>query len=137
MKKCAKCDSDFSPTASFGRDYSYCKKCVSIKRKTDWANNKEHIAKLNRASHIKKKYGVTQEDLEVLMKNQDGRCAICKTDKGTRKSWKSLAIDHDHETGKVRGLLCQICNTVLGMFNDDPKLFESSISYLDRHKKES
>jgi hypothetical protein len=68
-----------------------------------------------------------------LLSAQDGRCAICGAERGTRR----LAIDHDHTTGFIRGLLCVRCNTGLGSFRDDPELLRKAIEYLDRAAKEA
>lgn len=59
-----------------------------------------------------KKFGITEEEYEALLKRQNGVCAICKGPPDTR--WKRLAVDHDHVTREVRGLLCMVCNTMLG-----------------------
>lgn len=59
-----------------------------------------------------KKYGLSEEDYERLLAEQGGVCAICEEPPSGR--WKRLAVDHDHETGEVRGLLCITCNTLLG-----------------------
>ena len=130
IRNCAKCGLEFEPIATVGRGYCYCKACCSSKRKMDWKNNKDHIREVNRRSHIKTKYGLSYEEYQSLILKQDGKCAICGTKEGTRRSAKSLAIDHCHDTGQIRGLLCQPCNTVLGMFKDDIDLFNKAIKYL-------
>lgn len=63
---------------------------------------------------------------------QDGRCAICREEETAtaRGRVRSLAVDHDHETGAVRGLLCSRCNTALGLFRDNPALLLEAIAYL-------
>ena len=79
-------------------------------------------------------YGITPSEYEALAVLQDGLCAICHepetmTYRGKRKA---LSIDHDHETGKVRGLLCAACNFAIGKFRDDPALLRSAADYLER-----
>ena len=59
---------------------------------------------------------------------QGGVCAICRL---TCQSGKRLCVDHDHATGKVRGLLCQKCNTVLGKMSDSPELLRRAAAYLE------
>lgn len=73
------------------------------------------------------KYGVSPNDYERMLENQLGLCAICNK-KCT--SGKDLAVDHDHETGIVRGLLCQSCNWGIGNFSDDIKIISNAIAYL-------
>jgi hypothetical protein len=93
------------------------------KRRTDRRKN------LNR-------YGITTDDFEKLLESQHGVCAICgDPPKATNQlSQKTrLAVDHDHETGRVRGLLCDKCNTGLGQFKDDPVRLMSAINYLEKH----
>lgn len=127
-RNCAKCNQEFKPTAKAGRGFSYCKKCCSIKRKEDWILNKNKIAKNNRNSFIKCKYNITNEIYEDLLKNQNGKCDICKTN-------EPQAIDHCHKTGKTRGLLCRACNTALGMFKDSTDVLAEAILYLKKHEK--
>ena len=83
--------------------------------------------------HRKKKYGITTQDLEYLKKKQKGRCKICRKKLPTRlhRGRSNLHVDHDHKTGKVRGLLCFHCNTGLGHFKDDKKVLKSAIRYLE------
>jgi hypothetical protein len=70
-----------------------------------------------------KRYGLTIEDYEVILQTQRGRCAICRGPAPTN-------VDHDHVTGKVRGILCQRCNIGLGIFYDDPEILKRAIEYL-------
>jgi hypothetical protein len=72
-------------------------------------------------------YGISVEDYERMLEEQDGGCHICgKKPEGKR----ALDIDHDHTTGKVRGLLCSNHNRALGLLNDDIKLMLRSVEYL-------
>lgn len=73
-------------------------------------------------------YGITIEQYEILLKNQNGGCAICFSPTGS--NGKRLSVDHNHETGEVRGLLCDDCNTGLGKFKDNPNLLAIAINYL-------
>jgi hypothetical protein len=76
---------------------------------------------------LKKKYGITLEYFNKLSESQNGLCIIC----GNKPSRK-LVVDHCHATGKIRGLLCQVCNTGLGMFKDNVGLLNKAISYLGK-----
>ena len=86
----------------------------------------------SRKSHLKKKYGLTLEAWNNMLIAQNSCCAICKThiDNCTHQQ---LAVDHDHVTGKVRALLCDLCNTALGKFKDSPELLREAADYLERH----
>ena len=68
------------------------------------------------------------EAYRVLLEKQGGVCAICQLPPGPRR----FAVDHDHVTGRTRGLLCLKCNTGLGQFNDSPALLASAMRYLGR-----
>lgn len=74
-------------------------------------------------------YGVTAEQFTALLAEQDGKCAICGTAEWTGKG---PHLDHQHETGLVRGILCHKCNLGLGKFNDDPKMLRAAADYLER-----
>jgi hypothetical protein len=78
-------------------------------------------------------HGLTVSVYKEKWAEQDGRCAICRTEETVRGSTgrvRRLAIDHDHESGEVRGLLCHACNVALGLFDDDPELLEAAAGYL-------
>lgn len=100
------------PTA-YERNVKYVKK------------NPQKVKAWKRDSHLRKTYGITLEDYNYMVTEQNGMCAICKkhVDKG-------LCVDHNHLTGKIRGLLCRTCNAGLGNFYEDLNLFTEAQSYL-------
>src|SRR5436305_14191310 len=73
----------------------------------------------DRAGHLKRKFGLTLEQYDELLASQSGGCAICGD---APEAGTSLHIDHDHETGAVRGLLCVRCNNALGQLKEDSEL---------------
>lgn len=74
-----------------------------------------------------KQYGLTIEDYNALLEKQGGVCAICSN---VCSTGKRLSVDHDHDTGRVRGLLCSTCNRGIGMLRDDPELIRAALRYL-------
>lgn len=116
MKRCRRCDiekleEDF-PLRNLGagghKRLNHCKSCVQIQQ-------------------ICSKFGITEKEYHQLFKAHEYRCAICRQ---PCSSGRQLAIDHDHETGEIRGLLCGVCNRSLGGFQDDPELLKKDIDYL-------
>jgi hypothetical protein len=83
----------------------------------------------NRKSHLKRKYGLTVEQYDQMLEAQGRSCAICGRPQPT---WTSLHVDHDHETGRVRGLLCFRCNNAIGDLDDSPDRFVLVAEYLER-----
>ena len=75
---------------------------------------------------IKQVFGLSKEDYERMLAIQGSVCAICK-----QKDNRRLAVDHDHKTGRIRGLLCKRCNLTLGRFEDRPDLFLNAAIYLE------
>lgn len=84
-------------------------------------------------SLLKRKYGITLADYERMLVEQKGGCAVCSgiTPYGRGDRWH---VDHDHKTGKVRGLLCSRCNTALGLMQDSVTVAESAAQYLRKHR---
>lgn len=81
----------------------------------------------NRDSYLKRKYGITEEQYEDILEAQAGKCGICHRKPKTRR----LAVDHNHKTGEVRGLLCSRCNHgLLGHAHDSIEMLERAIEYL-------
>lgn len=86
-----------------------------------------------RRAHNLKKYGLTQEQYDALLKAQGGCCVICPRSGSGDSRTKYLFVDHEHKTGKVRGLLCGPCNAALGAFGDSCERLKVAIAYLQAH----
>ena len=93
-----------------------------------------HTPEHRRRQMLRRNYGITVEQYDALLVLQSGVCAICQRPErvlsGLKKSAKRLSVDHDHLTRRVRGLLCQKCNTALGSFEDDARLLHTALAYL-------
>lgn len=83
----------------------------------------------HRNSYMKRRYGITVEDYDKMLAEQNGVCAICE-----KKDKRRLAVDHCHKTGTVRGLLCSSCNISVGRFDDNPDTLKRAIEYLQRER---
>lgn len=144
-KRCPRCEQD-KLFSAFGKDKtkktglsSYCLDCAKANRKINYAKNPtEEKAKLNRYYSVNKErsrhyslkalYGLSAETYKEMLAQQNSSCKICKTHENNLK--RRLFVDHCHETGKVRGLLCQYCNTMLGNAKDNVLVLQSAINYL-------
>ena len=91
--------------------------------------NPEKRKRVNKNSVLKCRYGISIEEYEKILEEQNGVCAICES-KCTVKN--CLAVDHCHKTKKVRGLLCQACNTTLGKMKESPELLRKAAIYLEK-----
>lgn len=126
-----------SSVGTSGNQYWHtkCKDCNNKDSKERFARlSKEEQAKRQRAHRLKSKYGLTLSQFNALVIEQGDRCAICSEEFG---GLSYIAIDHDHTTGKVRGLLCITCNSGLGHFKDNIPNLEEAIRYLKQHPKEN
>lgn len=142
-KRCP-CCGEAKPTTEFSRHNkngkwgfcSWCKECNNKRTKKYLLENPEKSKRMGRNNKLKKQYGLTIEDIETMLKNQNYKCAICGGEIFLFGSSKNLTahVDHDHKTGKVRGLLCHECNTGLGKFRDNTNYLLSAISYLKKNK---
>ncbi len=83
-----------------------------------------------RWTKLKHKYGITVDQYDQLLAEQGGGCAICGVAGPEAARWGVLVVDHDHETGKVRGLLCSNCNCAIGLLGDSPELLTKAAGYL-------
>lgn len=131
MRICTKCleykDSKqfykSSPKKNDGFDYN-CKICRSSQRK------KSHDKEKTRNRHLKKMYGIGLDEYNSMFEMQKGNCLICSRHQSDLTY--SLHVDHDHKTGRVRGLLCFNCNQLLGNARDCIEVLAQSINYLKR-----
>jgi hypothetical protein len=109
----------------------YCKKCGT--KQTVGLGCKE-CQKIYRAMH---KYGITQYQWHQMIEEQEDKCAICYKPWPVKNNMNQIFVDHDHFTGKVRGLLCNNCNSMIGFAKDDTSTLRGAITYLDRYYKKS
>lgn len=94
--------------------------------KIRYERDKEKNKPFQKNSTLKYKYGLTLEDYQNMFERQNGVCAICEE----IEEGRMLAVDHDHKTNKVRGLLCGSCNRALGLFKDNPELISRAKEYV-------
>jgi hypothetical protein len=148
MKKCFKCNQE-KQLEEFYKHHDmedgYLNKCIDCTKKDvenhTYKNRKEYeqYHKNYRATHkdqqknydLKRKYGITLEIFNEMFFQQEGKCAICR--RHSLEFKKGLCVDHCHNTGKIRGLLCSNCNSAIGKLNEDPNLFAVALEYLGRH----
>lgn len=146
-KRCS-CCGEVKPTTEFTKKKhgkwgfeSGCKECNNKRSKKYRIDNQEKYKRMNRNRMLKYRYGLTLEDLEKMLRDQDNKCVICGREiflHGTSVDKNKIAhVDHDHKTDKVRGLLCKTCNTGLGGFMDNTEYLLSVISYLNKNTWQS
>lgn len=144
-KHCPRCDTT-KPIAEFKKRYTgtpkaYCIPCEQeynrVRQKRYW-NSTPHLhakrAKQNHKTSLKLKYGMSVDQYWEMYESQNGCCAICKSNESGSRH-KLLSVDHDHDTGVVRGLLCNTCNRGIGLLKDSPEVLSSAIEYLTRRKQ--
>lgn len=143
-KYCPKCERTLA-RSNFGtrnkKKYakSWCRECEATWQQEYRAADpekakemaREHDEKFRRSGnkhdyHLRSKYGLTLKDYERMLDQGGGGCWIC----GTEPTARRLHVDHDHKTGKVRGLLCWSCNSSIGRFKDNPELLMRAAAYL-------
>ena len=121
--------SDSNPN---NRHYT-CKECTKARVNAAAAANPD----AQRERDYKRKYGITIEEYEQMLELQGGTCALCpKTSPGGRHAQQHWCVDHDHVTGKVRELLCNDCNMVLGIIKDSPEHLGRMITYILKHSQQ-
>lgn len=138
MKLCTLCnltksEENFSK-ASNSKDglFYWCKGCASNRFRT-W-NEKTYTPQIGREQNLRK-YGITPAEFDLLLEAPDFKCAICQKTGDKLKAYnrgQKFGVDHNHSTGKVRGLLCQECNRALGLFHEDKFALQTAIQYLNQ-----
>ncbi len=88
----------------------------------------------NREKQLRHKYGITTAQYFEMLEAQGGGCAVagCNRPRLIKRTWP---VDHCHATGKVRGILCQQCNTALGLAHENPELLRAMADYVEHHQK--
>ena len=134
MKTCSKCRvakplDEYYFVKRTQKHTAACKQCTCVDAKRWREANPELFRQSIRKNQLLRQYGLTLEEYDVLKESQSGGCAICGATPDT-----NLRVDHDHATGKIRGLLCHHCNTGLGMFREDVALMLKAIVYLSENR---
>ena len=131
MKQCSRClrvlavvDFHKQPSGRFGR-HSWCRSCANAAQKMSRAKHGRPPAK--KQWNLRRRYGLTVQNVTDMRAAQGGMCAICRAD------MRRECVDHDHASGKVRGLLCHSCNIKLHVL-DKWVHRDAAIAYLDRSK---
>jgi hypothetical protein len=128
MKRCTKCG-ELKPLIEFYR-------AAGMRDPERYQANQQRYrdsgakARSSRRSHLKRTFGLTEADYERILAAQGGGCAIC----GRLPASRNLHVDHDHDAGYVRGLLCFACNVAIGHLRDDPMIATKLLDYLERHR---
>ena len=145
MKVCTKCGellalSEFSPAKQCRDGHrGGCKRCHNRDEKArDKAHRRSITTEYKREERFRRVYGITLACYERMLVEQKGVCAIC----GHIQSWNRregdvLVVDHDHDSGRVRGLLCHACNQTLGLMRDDPQTLRRAAAYLEVKQDEA
>ncbi len=158
-KICFKCKKE-KCLSEFGKDkynndgYTYdCKICRREKEQIWRDKNRDKIKEINekrtenrkayyksdvgvissRRAHLKRSFNITLEEYDELLDKQNQVCGICGSNE-TDKRNMFLSVDHNHDTNKIRGLLCNTCNRALGLFKDDKNNLLNAIKYLENHE---
>ncbi len=150
---------EFAPRDGGKRRHTKCRDCQRKYKQNYWKNNshkygdryennkewhktyckkryatcdKKHHAEVVWKNKLRREFGLSVDDYNLLLESQNGVCALCgKPD----PDGKRLAVDHCHAEGHVRGLLCRTCNTALGLFEDNPDLLRKAAEYVERKRK--
>lgn len=126
QKECTLCG-EIKPLSSFNPNkrykdgfYKHCRSC--------------HYEVYGRHRHIEATYGLTKEDYDFLLQTQKYECMGCG-ERHVDKPKQRLFVDHCHTSGKVRGLLCNNCNSALGLAKDKVEILKNLIKYLEKHNE--
>jgi len=136
-KVCTKCGNEYLATLDFFSANnkiglgltSWCRVCVAEYHQEYRTNS--HNCKVISC----RKFGISVEEYDAFLEKQNNVCAICGSQPSPNNGKQMFAVDHDHETGNVRGLLCTRCNPMLGFAKDNPETLLKAAQYLKKHKE--
>ena len=126
---------DFHKSANRDGRFNICKSCHHIRTILWRKSNHSKTLIYNRTSRLRSRYNLSNEQFVKFVEAQKGACLICgdiPDPKGSNRTNK-LHVDHCHITGKVRGLLCHLCNRGIGLFRERQDLLEKALEYLHSH----
>ena len=127
-KICSTCKNDLDLTEFYRNGKWYQSRCKECARASYHLSGGADRAKIH-ARNLLRKYGITPEQYAEMLFLQGGVCAICGGDNADERK---LAVDHNHKTGKVRGLLCNNCNRAIGLLKDNLEVVNNLLSYLQK-----
>lgn len=143
VKTCSKCGVEkpldaFYKRSESDRYRSSCKVCMNDRTMFRY-HNIEGVKEIHRKASRKnslKQYGLSLDDVKALLGSQDNSCAICGKELSISDEMKNISkiacVDHCHETGVVRGILCRSCNSGIGYLKDDLEIIRSALRYLEK-----
>lgn len=118
--------------AAVSKKYYLNNKEYFRQKKAKWyLENRDKVKLMYRKQDLKKNHRLTIEQYAEMLNRQEGQCKGCQ--RHYSEFNKSLAVDHNHKTGKIRGLLCGACNKSLGLLKEDLNIFYNLIKYLQEH----
>jgi hypothetical protein len=146
IKTCATCSlckssSEFNKYSAMKDGLHWeCRSCVGLRRKSYYEKNRQReidrsvawkISNKEKAkdASLKRKFGITIQDYNAMIRSQNGKCAICDKD----HSVSCLVVDHDHNSGRVRKLLCHQCNLALGNLKENVLFAERMLDYIKKN----
>lgn len=107
--------------------------CLNLKEVTITKKKSPQAKEKARWYNIKRLYGITQDEYQILLEEQDHSCGICKRDQSTFST--ALHVDHDHKTLEIRGLLCHFCNSRFLGRHSNAELFRAAADYLEKPRR--
>lgn len=141
MKACSRCGAfksltEFSPSDRYKSGHrSHCLECNRQDSRRWRRENPEKLRESARASQLRARYGMTQQDFDAMLASQGGVCAICGADDpGNGRRWN---VDHCHDTGTIRALLCAGCNIGIGHLGHDPARLHAAADYIESHARKA
>ena len=140
MKQCKKCSKEklFTEFHKGSRNKDgyrpYCKECINNTNRLEYDSNKaksKYNYEKDKNFKLKRTFGMSYQEYLNMLAAQQGCCAICGTN---NPGVRAFAVDHCHNTGAIRGLLCGKCNTGIGSLQDDINILQRAIQYLENSK---
>lgn len=128
MLKCSKCDAESVSRGLCRRHYSSEYRSANLEKCREYSRT--YSAK---KAYRLRRYGLSVSEFDAMLGAQNGVCAICGGAPHDRYQ-KNMAVDHCHETGRIRGILCLNCNSALGLFAEDANRLRAAIEYLSRNE---
>jgi hypothetical protein len=131
-RRCPSCK-DWKDGQEFHQGAWYCKPCANAKSR-EWHRTHKGTKQYDRnkrSRYFKTKYGISLEEYEEKLKQQDSKCEICSA---KLEIGPLTHLDHCHQTNRIRGMLCTNCNRGLGSFHDSPQKLQAAINYVEKYK---